>query len=195
MGAWAAVALAVVTTALAVFTWKLWRSTGQLVSGAEDTAKRELRAYVALKEVNIKANQPNTLPMGEMVIRNFGRTPAYRLSISAELAFDERAAKHLSEPAAGQELGHLAPGADFTSEIRAPFCLLRGGVSAIAGATHAVFLHGVIRYTDTFGALHFTRFRVTTTPWFGTKTCGEGNDTDVDALLPVHSAAVANHYS
>jgi hypothetical protein len=122
-----------------------------------------------------------------MIITNFGRTPAYRLSVSAELEFDVKETSSLPEPAAGPELGHLAPGADFTSDIHAPFCLLREGVGAIAGATHAVFLHGVIRYTDTFGALHFTRFRVATTPWYGTMTCGVGNDTDDDALLPAPS--------
>ena len=39
-------ALAITTLALAAFTALLWKSTGNLVKGAEDTAKRQLRAYV-----------------------------------------------------------------------------------------------------------------------------------------------------
>ena len=43
--------LAFVTTPLAVFTALLWIATWRLVKGAEDTAKRQLRAYVDRKSV------------------------------------------------------------------------------------------------------------------------------------------------
>lgn len=190
MGAFAAVILAVVTAALAYFTWRLWRSTGELVRGADDTSKRELRAYVAVREVNITASRVNESPTANMVVTNFGRTPAYRLSLSAALEFGKKETNELPELSAAPEIGHLAPGADLKSDIYAPFCLLRDGAHAISGATHAVFLHGVIRYTDTFGTCHLTRFKVKTNPWLDTTTCGEGNDTDDDALLPAPSAVV-----
>lgn len=44
--AWGTVALAVITAFLALFTFRLWKSTGRLVISAEETAKRQLRAFI-----------------------------------------------------------------------------------------------------------------------------------------------------
>ena len=44
---------AMMTGFLAFFTYWLWRSTGDLVRGAEKTAKTQLRAYVFLKNVQL----------------------------------------------------------------------------------------------------------------------------------------------
>lgn len=50
--AWGTVALAVITAFLALFTFRLWKSTGRLVISAEETAKRQLRAFIFGKGFN-----------------------------------------------------------------------------------------------------------------------------------------------
>jgi hypothetical protein len=74
----ATVGLFIVTTALAVYTALLWRATGRLVKGAEDTAERQLRAYVCVeKSTGAEAREDPMWPAFKIVVRNFGRTPAY----------------------------------------------------------------------------------------------------------------------
>ena len=75
------------TIALAFFTWRLYWSTDNLVRGAEETARRELRAYVAIPADGLRPalhNQAGTTP--RMRIWNFGRTAAYNTSIRAATA-------------------------------------------------------------------------------------------------------------
>ena len=72
-------ALAVITFGLAYFTLKLWRATGALVMGADETAKKELRAYIAIKEIFIRRLDVESAdPMYQAVVRfeNSGRTSA-----------------------------------------------------------------------------------------------------------------------
>jgi hypothetical protein len=44
--------LTIFTLGLAIYTARLWGATRRLVEGAEDTAERQLRAYVFVKEVS-----------------------------------------------------------------------------------------------------------------------------------------------
>jgi len=75
--------LNVVTAALAVFTFFLWRSTGELVKKTSDTAKKELRAYVSMEEISLGVIQP-TLGFPAMyrvtiIWGNGGKTPTKNL--------------------------------------------------------------------------------------------------------------------
>lgn len=75
--AWATIALAIVTSILAFFTFRLWFATKTLVEGGEDAAKKELRAYVALDTIDhFSKNGPLRFS-----IRNYGQTPAHHVSI------------------------------------------------------------------------------------------------------------------
>jgi len=49
---WATIWLAIVTTFLAIFTAYLWDTTRKLAKSAEDTAKRQLRAFIFGKGIN-----------------------------------------------------------------------------------------------------------------------------------------------
>ncbi len=51
----------VVTFALALYTYWLWDSTSELVREAADTARKELRAYVALDDIYFRWNRSNPL--------------------------------------------------------------------------------------------------------------------------------------
>ena len=72
------VALVWVTARLVRFTKNLWESTNKLVVGSEDTAKIQLRAYVAIESVTYTVDPPR---FPKIEIRNYGKSPAYDVTI------------------------------------------------------------------------------------------------------------------
>jgi hypothetical protein len=46
--------VALFTAALSIATFFLWRATRNLVKGADDTAQRQLRAYVGIESIELK---------------------------------------------------------------------------------------------------------------------------------------------
>jgi hypothetical protein len=86
------------------------------------TARRQLRAYVAVKEVRIDKLDENARPEAHITIRNYGQTPAYEFAVSAHVDFAQSfAGVHAAKEPDGT-MGHLAPGGEFyvnpTSRIR-----------------------------------------------------------------------------
>jgi len=68
----------VFTIILASATIFLWRATRDLVNGAEDTAKRQLRAYVIPIMGDVRNFGTSALLEASIRIRNAGQTPAYK---------------------------------------------------------------------------------------------------------------------
>ncbi|MDP9205830.1 MAG: hypothetical protein M3P12_10295 [Gemmatimonadota bacterium] len=185
-GRWAQLpewALVFVTGVLAVYTFKLWRSTSE-------TAQRQLRAYVFMEEMEI--HRPDgyvTLPDPPQIApyratyRNSGQTPAYDVQIEAGtfLEYPEVDTAHnwsLPVPADGNvSRGTIAPGAviyQFYLDTLKPdqLQLLRDG-------TRRLFFAGSISYRDAFSKNRRTNFRLMREP--GTHTfiaCVKGNDSD-----------------
>ena len=187
VAAGAAIALALITGALAVYTAKLWMATRRLIESAETAAQRKLRAYVGVTDVVHEEQVDGHAPRVTITIKNFGATPAYKLAVAADaqIAFS---ADHV--PVAtriGKTLGHLPPGLEF--KISRPAVVSIGTVRGNEAATaySRVFVYGCIEYVDTFGEPHFTRFRLE--EGSGTKffACAEGNETD-DVLLAHRSS-------
>jgi len=174
--------LAGVTAALAIFTWRLWRSTGELVSGADATASRQLRAYVSVKESQIRLG-PEQYPEARIQIKNFGQTPAYKFAVSAQINIGETFEHPPKEP--DKVLGHLAPGAEYLVTVKALFLLSKPLHDQLHIGAKTVFVHGIINYVDAFGKPHFTNFRTMTGGSGGVcgnalASAGEGNNTDDD---------------
>jgi hypothetical protein len=71
--------IALFTVILGVATWLLWRATKALVIGAEDTSKRQLRAYV-VTQGNLCEVKNNRF-FSHFTIKNTGQTPAHNLRI------------------------------------------------------------------------------------------------------------------
>lgn len=192
-GAWggvealATVVLAVVTFALAAFTYKLWRSTGDLVREGHVTAKHQLRAYVAITAPGVHRFSRGFSPVAHIQIQNFGATPAYRFvsSVVVGVAKSFQEVSRLTERA--EPIGHLAPGAVITIQEEADFKLTEEQMAALSNNELTLFVHGVIRYVDVFGEQHFTRIRL----WASGRgdatrrlgSCEEGNETDDDPTL------------
>lgn len=73
------------TIALFLATCALWWSTRRLVKGAEDTAKRQLRAYIHVPSTELTIH-PEEIGgwTANVTIKNFGQTPAYNMTTKVE---------------------------------------------------------------------------------------------------------------
>jgi hypothetical protein len=183
--------VATATGVLARYTWRLWHSTSALVTGADATARRQLRAYVAVKDMFVKNVVPDESPLAELPIKNFGQTPAYRFSVSMSVSFGPTFGDVHPTQDQNVVLGHLAPSAVHFAKEGAPFTLSKAQYFQWETGTGTIFVHGIIRYVDTFDQPHYTCFRLKTPP--GEQrlvSCGfEGNETDDDARLTGSPAA------
>lgn len=78
--------IAIWTVVLGVATWRLWRSTDRLVAGADETAQRQLRAYISITPVvvlNWRHKDQKYHKVGvSFNIENHGQT------IGTEIAYD-----------------------------------------------------------------------------------------------------------
>jgi hypothetical protein len=102
--AYATIALCVITLGLAVFTAFLWNSTRKLVRESNDTARKELRAYVHLESIKVE----NLVLLCQ--VRNRGKTPAYRLKISfhwtKQRPQDDSTYPYATESIIGEQMVH-----------------------------------------------------------------------------------------
>lgn len=176
--------VAVFTCLLFFATLALWWATRKLVLGAEDTARRQLRAYVTVPIVTIQdEKRQNGIAKSfiHITIRNFGQTPAkhcsYWLDIcSHQLPLTSSLAK--PELAKDSGIGIIAPTDTFT--VRTEFPLLPNDYEIYAGR-YAMYVHGQFHYTDAFGTRQTTEFRFMRNGegWTGDgemEVCADGND-------------------
>jgi hypothetical protein len=78
--------LGLVGAGLAVYTARLWKTTAALLQQTKDMAKKELRSYVALDEIFFAEASDAATGVHKLRIRNYGQTPASRMSIWCERA-------------------------------------------------------------------------------------------------------------
>lgn len=160
--AYSTVVLAIVTTLLALFTFRLWKSTGKLVIGAEKTAKRQLRAYVMIPQVTIKNITQQDGIVSQFVYieaKNFGQTPATHCTYWVELSANEFPLKNVLKKTASTKdsgVGVIAPSDTFTIRTKIP--LLSNG-NEIHGGRYALYVYGEFSYNDAFGGVQTTDFR------------------------------------
>jgi hypothetical protein len=143
--------LMLLTAALAFFTFKLW-------SGAERTAKRQLRAYVMVDKAMALDYGPR--PRVQVIFRNLGQTPVHNLTIWATQ--DVCAYPLYDKPDAPDVLpdsrGPLAPGTSVHLLDFLPRILVQEELTAIADKKAAIFCFGRATYDDAFGKGHTTEF-------------------------------------
>jgi hypothetical protein len=82
--------LKITDTLLVLFTFTLWWANQRLVGGSEETAERQLRAYIfgAPVVLNVEIDQagkPTNITM-RYEAKNWGQTPAYRIRNAAYVA-------------------------------------------------------------------------------------------------------------
>jgi hypothetical protein len=152
--------LSLLTFAIAFYTYKL-------VKGADDTAKKQLRAYVMLDEGEQLSGISTPEPKVIVTIKNFGKTPAHKVSSTILL-------KILPFPLSTDLLDamkNIQPGDFISQDVLGPDAkhrLSSGGKSKFTIAelqdlftnskTKALYSFGKITYEDIFGNKHETRF-------------------------------------
>jgi hypothetical protein len=185
--------IAAFTIILAFSTIFLWVATRDLVSGSESTARRQLRAYVFVSGAAVtNIAEGDGIPEAQVVIKNFGQTPAYnfvnitgfaanvypppssiRLTVPDEEFF---------QPIAKSDLGPTQAEISTTDwrEKRRP--LTQDERAALAEGKAIIYVYGEIRYVDAFGRQRWTKYRymmggpVGVRPGGRLAPCDEGNE-------------------
>jgi hypothetical protein len=152
--------VAIFTVVLGVATAFLWRATRDLVSAADRTAERQLRAYVMVESVVIEDFGVGRIPKLKITIRNFGLTPVHQLTHWSTVGFD--AFPHTVPFPVRDETPlppmALAPSGKLITRPREQRELNLETWAALAAGTHAIYVIGEIRYEDAFGKRRETDF-------------------------------------
>ena len=146
---------------LALSTIFLWFATRDLVAGTADFSKQQLRAYLGASEVFITGVAAGEKPTVECTIRNFGQTPAYRVThwVEAKVLDSTSDRFEPTEPEGGERI--INPGRDgFTIKSRLPEPLTEEEMSKIKLGTSAIYFFGAITYRDAFSRNRKTLFRL-----------------------------------
>jgi hypothetical protein len=145
---------------LALSTIFLWFATRDLVAGTADFSKMQLRAYLGPSETFITGVAAGEKPLVECTVRNFGQTPAYRVSYWAETkVLDSMSDSFEPTQAEGGERT-VNPGRDgFTVKSRMTEPLTEEEMSKIKLGTAAIYFYGAINYRDAFSRRRKTQFR------------------------------------
>ena len=156
-------ALVLVTAALVAATIFLYLATRRLVEGAEDTAKKQLRAYVAA-DIGVPTCQDGTLRFASAPIMiNTGVTPAKNLSywitaailpsdLPDDFKFPNKNEKRINDAA-------LHPKQSFVVAAVVDEFVPEEEVKAVMeGGKRKLYCWGTITYHDIFDALWETEF-------------------------------------
>lgn len=165
---WAALIVAVFTAVLAIFTARLWRSSEKLwtvtnrsLQHAEQTSRKELRAYVSVEPLGISEYAGYNLLVGRFKVRNIGKIPARDVSIYSTIGLDADAARSefpigtarisptVLQPGAGMEFmsyeGYSIP----ADQLDADEPLKLGGY---------LYVWGEVLYSDELNTMGWTSF-------------------------------------
>ena len=178
----AAVAMVLLTGALAFYTANLWRATRRLIENGETSARRQLRAYVGVSEVAVEEQIEGRAPRVGLILKNFGATPAYKLTVAADAQIAFAVDQVPVATSTCKTLGHLPPGLELRIPRPAVLSIGTAPGDEVDTAYSRIFVYGCVEYVDTFGEPHFTRFRLEEGPDRKFFACDAGNETD-DVLL------------
>jgi hypothetical protein len=155
---------AVATVLLTVVTGGLvWVGFRQIA-----TNRAQLRAYVFVSGAKVtNVITGNGIPEAIVGIKNFGQTPAYKVTNVSGIAVDQypppatlnltiRDAE-FSRPSRSKS--DLGPGQSEESITSAGRTLSAAQRQAIGQGTGAIFVYGEIRYVDGFGRRQWTKYR------------------------------------
>lgn len=130
----------------------------------EDTARRQLRAYVIPKDAAVQGLSPGNAPVFVFQLHNSGQTPAYEVRYVASVDFTIEEADSYPIRFRGKErIGHskdtIGPG-DFKVAVVASTEPISEDQMAqlYSGIVKAVFA-GIISYRDTFGRRRLSTFK------------------------------------
>ena len=144
-----------IAIATAALVWATWR----LVKGADRNAERQLRAYVYVRSPTITNLTTGSGDVDIIIpIKNAGQTPAYDLTIRAEIEVRDypSSVSAITLPETGIDNLTLGPASEYSYEFSMD-PLTHEQIAALNKAK-AVYVRGEIKYRDAFGAPRFTNF-------------------------------------
>jgi hypothetical protein len=143
---------------LSAATFGLWYATWRLVKGGEQTAERQLRAYVGIESCKVTTDNWGQTFYVEVQLKNAGQTPAYNVSHRIIAGLQVRLEPpDFAMPFRSPGIIPVAPGMTFAAA--APVAI--GGPSGVAtiGSGRIIFAWGRVDYLDAFGKSHYLEFR------------------------------------
>ena len=145
---------ALATATAAWYTRKQWESTA-------DNGHRQLRAYVFPEQANLVWQGAAKPTAAEIVIKNSGQTPAYRLSSATTIIVrDYPLQTDLNDPALPDSHTVIPPAGSSTVSVAMAQPLSADQLKAIQKGTQAIYTLGVLAYTDAFGDCRMIRYRL-----------------------------------
>jgi hypothetical protein len=145
---------AVATATAAWYTRREWESS-------VDNGHRQLRAYVFPDQANLVWGGTAKPTVAEIVIKNSGQTPAYRLTTAVVISVSDYPLQgdlrvplipdnHTVVPPAGSHMLSVTMGQPLTGDQ----------IKAIQKGTQAIYVFGESSYADAFGECRTTRYRL-----------------------------------
>ena len=138
------------TIILAFSTIFLWVATRDLVSSAEKTARRQLRAYISVVNGDIELVNGGNGIRAQVKIKNFGQTPAYGASAWAVVRVLEADATGFSMKKGEKPAVHSVMGPSAETVVARLAAVSTDDLAAIYDGTKRIFVWGRVEYIDAF---------------------------------------------
>ena len=137
-------------------------ATKRAIVLSEDTAQRQLRAYVMVSSAAIENLSSGRKPTAKLILKNTGQTPAHAVShwCAAGVApypMPDHIVRALKNHEAELSSRPLPPGAEAQSWSESDI-LTEAQYEGLSDGTHALYVVGEIRYTDAFNKPQETDF-------------------------------------
>jgi hypothetical protein len=153
-GVFAFVLITAVATATAAWY------TRQESESMADNGRRQLRAYVFPEQARLVWGGDAKPTVAEIVIKNSGQTPAYRLSTAVSVVVDaDPLQDDLRLPAIPPNHTVVPPAGSYRVSMAMAKPLTGGQLAAIEKGTQAIYAFGEIAYRDAFNECKMTRYR------------------------------------
>jgi hypothetical protein len=159
-----AVFVAIFTVVLAVSTILLWIAGERQRSLSEDTAQRQLRAYMVADMSSVTRWKQGQTAEAETIMKNTGLTPAYDIEGWSAIMYDKYPLPYKFPISVPLEttLAQSVLGSGGVVRLKAPtktvVPTLETNTEFEAG-TMALYFWGKVTYRDAFGKERFTNFR------------------------------------
>lgn len=159
-------------------------ATERTVETMEDTARRQLRAYVSVDRAWIEFPEPG-VPHVTVIIKNAGQTPAYDLRHWIHQWIERYPLEiQLPVPPDGFVMSSslLGAAATHSMQLKHPSPIIRlPFIDEIGTPEATIYVYGEITYKDIFGTQQFLRYRLqhggpTQPPPGVLSPCEEGNE-------------------
>lgn len=151
LSGWAA---AVAATATIGILYRQARAGDDALEHARETAKRQLRAYVFINQMELKSPDLQVF----LRFKNTGQTPAYKVRIAVQQIAAPPEQIVFADPIESRAAFDLGPADTQTTIVG--FGTFAAHVPALHSGTSVAFINGLVLYEDAFGIERTTHFRL-----------------------------------